>query len=40
MKYTTISISKTTRDALAATAKKDQSFENIIQQLLSKWNEK
>ena len=40
MKFTTIAISKATRDALSAIGSKDQSFEEILQELLSKWNEK
>jgi len=36
---TTIAIRKETRDQLASIAKKDQSFEKIIQALLQKWNE-
>lgn len=36
MKFTTISISKPTRDALAAVGTKDQSFDDIIQLLLNK----
>jgi len=39
MKLTTISITKSTRDAVAAIGSKDQSFEKIIQLLLEKWNE-
>jgi len=38
-KYTTIGISKSLRDSLASIGKKDQSFEDILQMLLSKWNE-
>lgn len=38
-KYTTIGISKSMRDSLASAGKKDQSFEDILQMLLSKWNE-
>jgi len=40
MQYTTIAITKSTRDAVAAIGSKDQSFEEIIQELLSKWSEK
>ena len=39
-KYTTIGITKFTRDALAAAGKKDQSFEDIIRMMLSKWDGK
>ena len=39
MKFTTISITKSTRDAVAAIGSKDQSFEEIVQALLEKWNE-
>jgi len=40
MKFTTIAISKTTRNAIASIGSKDQSFEEILQKLLSKWNKK
>jgi len=36
---TTIAIGKETKEKLAAIAKKGQSFEEIIQALLEKWNE-
>jgi len=39
VKYTTIAITKPTRDAVASVGSKDQSFEEIIQALLEKWNE-
>ncbi len=38
-KSTTIAITKSTRNAVAAIGSKDQSFEEIIQLLLEKWNE-
>jgi len=40
MKSTTIAISKATRDEIASIGSKDQSFDEILQQILSKWNEK
>jgi len=36
---TTISVSKETRDKLAALCRKEQYFEEIIKELLKKWNE-
>jgi len=39
IKKTSIAITKETRDRLAALGKKDQNFEEIIQELLKKWNE-
>jgi len=40
MQYTTIALTKSTRDAVAAIGSKDQSFEEILQELIKKWNEK
>ncbi|MEX0763905.1 MAG: hypothetical protein WD966_04585 [Nitrosopumilaceae archaeon] len=40
IKKTSIAISKETRDELAALGTKDQNFEEIIKELLKKWNEK
>ena len=37
---TTIAITKSTRDAVAAIGSKDQSFDEIILELLEKWNRK
>lgn len=39
IKKTSIAISKETRDQLATLGKKDQNFEEIIKELLRKWNE-
>lgn len=39
MTKTSIAISKKTRDELAALGTKDQNFEEIIKELLKKWNE-
>jgi len=39
VKKTTIAIERETRDKLAALGKKDQNFEEIIKELLKKWNE-
>ena len=36
MKYTTISISKLTRDALAAICTKDQTFDEVVRLLIEK----
>jgi hypothetical protein len=38
-KKTTIVLKKETRDSLAAIGGKDQSFDEIIRELLRKWNE-
>jgi len=37
-KSTTIAIRKETRDKLVSIARKDQTFEQIIRELLSKWD--
>jgi len=37
---TTIAITKSTRDAVATIGSKDQTFDEIILELLEKWNEK
>lgn len=36
---TTIAIKKQTRDKIASIGKKDQTFDQIIVELLKKWNE-
>ena len=38
-KFTTIALMPDTRDSLASIGKKDQSFDEIIKELIKKWNE-
>lgn len=37
--YTTVQISRVTRESLANIGKKGETYEEIIRKLLSKWNE-